>query len=137
EAILMEGAATGLADSSTFAKLTDPLFDNLGDVAFLATLQDPSITGSKGQSQSLWTNAWGASLALIARTGVAALDGGSPAAPGAPSGVPAGASYGKILSAALDGPAGGTAAIAFTATLKSGAVSGSNNQGLWAADAQG
>jgi len=135
--VAAEGTLTGLPDGSVFKTLTDPLFDNLGEVAFLATLKGPSVPATK--AQSLWTNAWTSWPGLVARTGIASADPASPLVLGAPTGVPAGATFSKIVSVAFDGSIAGESTVAFVATLKSGpgGVNSRNNQGLWMADSQG
>jgi glucose/arabinose dehydrogenase len=101
---------------ATFASFNDPLLNNGGRVAFVGKMKGTPTSKDTG----IWTNADTGILHLVAREG--------DPAPGV-----AGARFKGITSVAFgDGDA---SVLAFTASLTSGGVKGTNDSGLWLSSA--
>jgi hypothetical protein len=118
-----DGTPTGL----TFATFKHPLINDVGAVAFLATLSGEDVNASN--DVGIWTNEGGV-LRLVARAG--------DVAPGLSG---EGAVFGRFLSVALgdsayalDEDALAPPAVAFVAQLEAGrgGVTAANDLGLWA-----
>lgn len=117
-----------------FASFNDPLLNEEGDLAFLATLSSGDVT--KSNNRGLWVHAntagSGQDLELVARSGAQA------------SGAPAGARWKRFTSVALSSAQIGVAPerswmLAFTGYLTQGfgGVKAGNDMGLWIASAVG
>src|SRR4029078_592524 len=115
-----DGTPTGL----TFASFRHPLLNDVGAIAFLATVRVEGVTASN--DVGIWTNEGGV-LRMVAREG--------DAAPGVPGGV-----FAHFVSVALGDGAYAIAeenvappAVAFVAQLEAGrgGVTAANDLGLW------
>ncbi|MHA3771208.1 DUF7453 family protein [Verrucomicrobiota bacterium sgz303538] len=122
--------ATG-THGALFSSFKDPLLNEAGEIALLATLSGGDTT--KANNQGLWVSSFpvdgAAKMQLVARTGTQAI------------GVRGGARWKSFTSVVfssgdIDAPAdAGTWSLAFTAFMVSGPgdVSASNDMGLWIA----
>ena len=111
---------------AAFAKFSDPIINDAGSTAFVATLSGSNV--ASGNKTGLWTNAFGP-LSLVARIGLPA--------PGMPL-----AKLAAIDSVVLtDGSdqAEASGIVAFTGRLATGSgnVTGDNNSALWGMNAGG
>jgi hypothetical protein len=105
-------AAGAPISGATFASFNDPLLNNGGRVAFVGKMKGVPASKDTG----IWTNADTGTLHLVAREG--------DPAPGV-----VGARFKAITSVAF-GDADASV-LAFTASLASGGVKGTNDSGLW------
>lgn len=127
--IARRGATAPGTQGARFASFKDPLLNDVGEVAFLASLSGGDAT--KRNNQGIWISASDAANSsgteLVARTGAL------------PPGVSAGAQWKSFTSVAFSGvgadPDEGGWSLAFTGFMSSGAggVKASNDMGLWIA----
>jgi hypothetical protein len=115
-------ARTGVASGNqTFQSLSSPLLNNAKDVAFTGALATGgNVTSSN--ANGIWTISSNGTLTKIFRSG--------DSAPGL-----AGATFASFSQLAF--PANGSIVFAATLATGSGAVSSTNNQGVWAASSTG
>ncbi len=118
-----EGYAVPSVVDASFTSFFDPLVNDNGEVAFIATIAGKGITAKN--NTGLW---WGdaGSLFLLARAGSPAPSLGAAPSPGF---------WGRIQSLAL--PSGEGGGPVFVATLTGKDITAKNNTTLWAVDSTG
>jgi hypothetical protein len=124
-AIAREGDPISQASNApAFASFFDPVIDDSGAVAFLATLQGSGVTGAN--KSALFVSQPGGELQLIARLGDHAPD---------ETGAATSAVWTKFTSYAL--PSGSGAGLLFLAETRDANSRTKSEQALWAIDSQG
>ena len=107
----------------SYAAFFDPLVNDAGHVAFLATLKGGGV---KGTNKTALFSGLPGNLRTVARLGDFAAD---------ENGAATGATWSKFLSCALAGGPGGD--VIFLAEMKGGGTTAKTKLGLWAVDSQG
>jgi hypothetical protein len=114
-----EGDLAPGAGGATFARFLTPMLDQAGRVAFEARLGGAGVTTAT--NCGIWSNAFGGTLALVARRG-----GAAPSV--------AGATIRSFESAAFEWSPGAAPAVAYQARLAGSGITSVNDLGLWAYD---
>jgi hypothetical protein len=123
--LLRQGDSAPGAESVQWASFFDPIVNDQGDIAFLATVKGAGVT--KANQTGLW---WGtpATPVLLARLGAATV-------PDATGTIVAGRTWVSFVSYALpDGPSAGPV---FIAKIKGTGVTSKNYLAVYAVDSQG
>jgi hypothetical protein len=121
--IAVEGGPAPETNGGTFVSFSDPVSNDQGRYAFLATAKGGEIGAAK--KTGLWYGT-SASVGLVARVGLPAPD---------PVGFNSTANFSKISNLAL--PPGASSGPLFLATVKGTGVNGKNSAGLWGVDSDG